>query len=117
MCCKYRFLLLIAHLQPDYEFDEANIPYYVYEDAEAQTVLLNTLSFTYTFEYDDDIVFFSYFQPYTHNDLKDYLFSLTKRFSNEHLKNTLKVQKLSNTIEGNICHLVTITDSVQNETL
>ena len=28
-----------------------------------------TATFTYTFEYDDDLVFFSYFQPYTYSDL------------------------------------------------
>jgi hypothetical protein len=29
-----------------------------------------TATFTYTFEYDEDTVFFSYFQPYTFSDLQ-----------------------------------------------
>lgn len=49
------------------------------------------MSFTYCFDYDEDIVFFSYFQPYTHNDLKDYLYSITKKHSSEHLKSVLKI--------------------------
>lgn len=87
----------------------------MYEDVESQMMFLNTLSFTYTFEYDEDIVFFSYFQPYTHTDLLDYLFSITKKHPPEYLKTNYKVQKLCNTIEGNICHLITITDNIQNE--
>ena len=32
-----------------------------------------TMSFRYTFEYDDDIVFFSHFYPYTLRDLENSL--------------------------------------------
>jgi hypothetical protein len=52
---------------------------------------LNTLSFNFSFDYDEDIVFFSQFQPYTYEDLKDYLFSLTKKYPADHLENSLKV--------------------------
>ncbi|TNV87611.1 hypothetical protein FGO68_gene5364 [Halteria grandinella] len=100
---------------PDYEYDESSIPYYVYEDVESQMMFMNTLSFTYTFEYDEDIVFFSYFQPYTHTDLLDYLYSITKKYPTDYLKSNYRVQKLCNTLEGNTCHLITITDNIQNE--
>ena len=46
---------------PDYEFDEEMIPCYEYEDEQYQMVSLNTLSFCYEFEYENDIVFFAYF--------------------------------------------------------
>jgi len=59
---------------PDYEFDDANIPCYIYEDEESQSVGLSTLSFSHTFEFDNDTVFFSHFQPFTLSDFKDYLF-------------------------------------------
>ncbi len=78
-------------------------------------VLLNSLSFTYTFEHDDDTVFFSYFQPYTYSDLRDYLYSVSKRCSSDFLKANYKCQKLCNTLEGNACHLITITDNIMNE--
>lgn len=46
---------------PDYEFDEENIPCYEYEDQASQMVTLNTLSFCYEFEFDNDITYFAYF--------------------------------------------------------
>lgn len=83
-----------------------------YNDAEPPMAYLNTLSFNFSFEYDEDVVFFSQFQPYTYEDLKDYLHSLTKKYTADYLDNILKVQKLCNTIEGNTCHILTITDSI-----
>ena len=98
---------------PDYEYDEYNIPCYVYEDEESQSTYLNTLSFSYTFEYDNDTVFFSYFQPYTYDDLKDYLYILEKKRDEcPQLKNCLRVQKLCHTIDKNICYVLTISDNV-----
>lgn len=74
---------------------------------------MNTLSFSYTFEYDNDTVFFSYFQPYTFDDLKDYLYILEKKRDEcPQLKNCLRVQKLCHTIDKNICYVVTISDNV-----
>ncbi len=35
-----------------------------------------TLSFSYTFEHEDDTVFFAYSYPYTYSDLNEYLESL-----------------------------------------
>jgi hypothetical protein len=52
---------------------------------------LNTLSFTYTFEYDNDTVFFAYFQPYTFTDLHDYIFQLKRKLPIDFVKNNFKV--------------------------
>jgi len=46
---------------PDYEWDEYNIPCYEYEDESSRLVTLNTLSFCYEFEHENDIVYFAYF--------------------------------------------------------
>jgi hypothetical protein len=50
------------------------IPAYEFENDEAMNIPLNMLSFSYTFEYEHDIVFFAHFQPYTLSDLQDYIF-------------------------------------------
>lgn len=73
---------------------------------------LNTLSFTYTFEYDNDIVFFSHFQPYTYTDLKDYIYSLKRKGQPDFIKNSLRVQKLCDTMQGNTCCVLSISDNV-----
>lgn len=46
------------------------------EEAEERVRMHYSLSFRYTFEYDDDIVFFSHFYPYTHKDLENMLENL-----------------------------------------
>lgn len=43
------------------------------EDVEEKLRVNYSLSWKYTFEYDDDVVFFSHFYPYTHRDLKNSL--------------------------------------------
>ena len=58
---------------------------YEFESEDAMKINLNSLSFSYTFEHDNDIVFFSYFQPYTLTDLEDLLFMLKEKFPEEHL--------------------------------
>jgi hypothetical protein len=40
------------------------------EEIEEKVRIQYTMSFRYTFEYDDDIVFFSHFYPYTLIDLE-----------------------------------------------
>lgn len=40
------------------------------EEIEEKVRIQYTMSFRYTFEYDDDIVFFSHFYPYTLRDLE-----------------------------------------------
>ena len=74
---------------------------------------LNTLSFCYTFENENDIVFFSYFQPYTLSDLQDFLFALKSKYPEEHVNNVLKMNRLCDTMAGNPCYILTITSDVR----
>jgi hypothetical protein len=46
------------------------------EELEEKVRVNYSLSFRYTFEYDDDVVFFSHFYPYSHRDLKNALSSI-----------------------------------------
>eukprot|EP00347_Sterkiella_histriomuscorum_P001857 403370413 len=102
----------VRNIKKDYEYDEDNIACYVYEDDESQMATLNTLSFQYTFEYDNDIVFFSHFQPYTYGDLKDYIYQIKNKGNPDFVKNTLRVQKLCDTIQGVPCLILSISDNV-----
>ena len=76
---------------------------------------LYTLSFCYEFEYENDITYFAYFQPYTLQDLEDYLFLIQKKYESEHLHNIYKCEKLCDTCGGNPCYVLTITDNVQED--
>ena len=60
---KNKLMTKLRESAPDYDFDDENIPCYIYDSEESQMVNLNTLSFQYTFEHDNDIVFFSHFNP------------------------------------------------------
>ena len=100
-------------VQPDYDWDHEMIPCYEFESEESMKINLNSLSFSYTFEYDNDIVFFSYFQPYTLTDLEDLLFMLKSKFPEEHLNSILKINKMCETMAGNPCYLLTITSDVK----
>jgi murein tripeptide amidase MpaA len=64
-----------------------------------------TFTFTHTFEYDDDQVYFSYSQPYTYSDLNDDLSEIQSRQLNFVTRNTL-----CRTIAGNRCEYLTITN-------
>ena len=86
---------------------------YEYDGEDSMKISLNTMSFSYTFEYDNDIVFFSYFQPYTLTDLQDLLFILQAKHNEEHLNNILKINKLCDTVGGNPCYILTITNDVK----
>ena len=98
---------------PDYDWDQELIACYEYENDDAMKLGLNTLSFSYTFPHENDVVFFSYFQPYTLSDLQDLLYVLKTRYPEEHLNNVLKIQKLCETIAGNPCYILTITNDVR----
>lgn len=50
----------------------------VREDASLPNKSMYTLTFTYDFEYDKDIVFFAHLYPYTTTDCYDYLESVDK---------------------------------------
>lgn len=84
----------------------------MYEDEEAQTLSLNTLSFTYTFEYDNDVVYFSYFQPYTFGDLKDHIYTIKRKYPQDYLRNVMRIQKLCDSMLSNPCYVLSITENV-----
>ncbi|CAG9326272.1 unnamed protein product [Blepharisma stoltei] len=66
-----------------------------------------TYSFTYHFSYEKDTVKFAYSFPYTYTDLSNFLSEIKK-------KNTkiARVEKLAETIGGNSCEMITITNKV-----
>ena len=61
-------------MECDYVPSDADFSkYYQSEKHGKKTKPLSTLTFTYTFEYDKDCVFFAHFAPYTYSMLLDYL--------------------------------------------
>ena len=86
---------------------------YEYEGEESMKLGLNTMSFCYTFEYEHDTVFFSYFQPYTLSDVQDLLFALQSKYPEDYLNNILKINRLCDTVAGNPCYILTITTDVK----
>ena len=112
---KNKYTTKARECAPDYEYDDMNIGFYEFDDEASRVVALNTLSFCYEFENENDTVFFSYFQPYTLSDLEDYLFSIKKNHEPEHLKQIYKHEKLCNTISGKPCYVLTITDNVNED--
>jgi hypothetical protein len=84
-----------------------------YEEREEKVRVHYSLSFKYTFEYDDDVVFFSHFYPYAQHDLEHTLETLLQESAdNNHIKNSqtiMRVDNLCDTLGGNPCYIVTIT--------
>ena len=109
---KNKFVTKARECAPDYEFDEDNIACYEYDDEASRSVCVNTLSFCYEFEHENDTTYFAYFAPYTLSDLEDYLFSIKKNYEPDHLKYIYKHEKLCDTISGKPCYVLTITDNV-----
>lgn len=60
-------------------------------------VYYSTLSFTYTYKYDDDIVYFAHSVPYTYSNLIHYLSKLN---SHKHPNQFYKVDSLATTVIG-----------------
>lgn len=70
-----------------------------------------TLSFTYTFEFSNDKVYFSHCYPYTYTNLLDYLEELSE---NPGYSEYLKITSLCKTLAGNVCPLLTITEGIKS---
>jgi hypothetical protein len=68
-----------------------------------------TLSFMYTFEYDQDEVFFAHCYPYTYTDLQHYLTNVSGRSTD-----ILRVDSLCQSNAGNDCHVLTITNDISS---
>eukprot|EP00929_Paragymnodinium_shiwhaense_P049226 TRINITY_DN24845_c0_g1_i1.p1 TRINITY_DN24845_c0_g1~~TRINITY_DN24845_c0_g1_i1.p1 ORF type:complete len:1503 (+),score=419.36 TRINITY_DN24845_c0_g1_i1:104-4612(+) len=66
-----------------------------------------TLEFSYTFEFDDDTVFFAYHYPYTYSYLQDFLSTLS---AHPYAKPLIKRGVLCKTISGLNCDVVEIDD-------
>lgn len=71
-----------------------------------------TLSWTYTFDHDQDVVYFSYCIPYTYSDLKN---DIVKLEMDPERSQNLLVQTLCKTLAGNECPILTITSKDQSK--
>jgi cytosolic carboxypeptidase protein 2/3 len=67
-----------------------------------------TLTFEYTFEHINDLVYFAHCYPYTYTDLSSYLNTLSSHYSNY-----LRINTLCKTLGGNPCYIITITEGIQ----
>jgi hypothetical protein len=65
-----------------------------------------SLSFSYTFEYDLDVVFFAYSTPYSFTDLRNDLDAIE---SNEERGENISRKLLCKTLAGEDCEIITIT--------
>lgn len=65
-----------------------------------------TLTFTHTFEHDDDTVYFSHCYPYTYSDLVDDLSAIEK---DKNCQSFFYRSTLTRTLAGNRCEYITIT--------
>ena len=66
-----------------------------------------TLSFSYQYRYENDQVYFAYSVPYTYTDLVSYLDHIKT-----HNTETASISPLCETIAGNICYKLIITDKI-----
>jgi hypothetical protein len=69
----------------------------------------NTLSFTYEFKYDDDIVFFTHFAPYSYSDVFRYLCNLEV---NEEAQKIMRIDHICNTLAKVPMYCLTITENI-----
>lgn len=72
-----------------------------------------TLTFTYTFAYQNDTVYFAHCFPYSYTDLTRFLGEISNNVEN---KSILRIDPLCKSLGGNICHLLTITNNVDTYT-
>lgn len=72
--------------------------------------VLHTLTFSYTFEHEDDIVFFAHFYPYTFTDLEQYLAKIT---SDQACKKFLRADILCKSLSNNPCYMLTVTSKIR----
>ena len=69
-----------------------------------------TLTFTYSFIHENDSVYFAYSYPYTYEDLNSDLESFSKH------TDICRVDKICESLCGNNCYMLTITENIQNYT-
>lgn len=93
-----------SNVQLDHDFDQTYCDYT--GDKYKQ---LSTMTFQYQFEYDNDIVFFAHFVPYTYKDMVQYLGVLQNKSEN---KDRLRIDGLCRSLGGNTCYCLTITNNM-----
>lgn len=89
---------------PDMAFD----PRYV-ENQKDKFKKTSTLSFTYEFKYENDIVFFTHFAPYSYSDVFRYLCMLE---TNVELKKIMRIDHICNTLGKVPMYGLTITENL-----
>ncbi|KAL4449621.1 hypothetical protein ABPG74_007444 [Tetrahymena malaccensis] len=72
-------------------------------------VYYSTLSFTYTYKYDDDIVYFAHSVPYTYSNLTHYLSKLNQH---QQQHKFYKVESLTTTLIGNKVFCISISEKI-----
>ena len=72
--------------------------------------VLHTLTFSYTFEYADDTVFFAHFFPYTFTDLERYLAKITTA---KDKRKFLRIDILCKSLSNNPWYALTITNKIR----
>ena len=97
------------HQGTKWQRDCSNVCYYENLNNKSSLHKSYTLSFTYNFKYEQDIVYFAYAVPYTYSDLQDYIDLLETCYPD-----TVRTDKMCETLAGNKCQLLTITDSVSD---
>ena len=72
----------------------------------------NTLTFCYEFKYDNDVVFFTHFAPYSYSDVFRYLCSLE---SNEDYHKIMRTDHICNSLGKVPMYCLTITNNIQTD--
>jgi hypothetical protein len=70
---------------------------------------MSTLSFCYEFKYDNDVVFFTHFAPYSYSDVFRYLCKLE---SDEKLKKFMRIDHICNSLGKVPMYCLTVTDNI-----
>lgn len=89
--------------------DCSNVCYYENLNNRSSSHKSYTLSFTYSFKYEQDTVYFAYAVPYTYSDLQDSIELLETCYPD-----TVRIDTICETLAGNKCQLLTLTDSVSD---
>ena len=71
-----------------------------------------SLTFTFNLPYDNDTVFFALAHPYTYISMLGHLHTLV---TNPRTRDHLEVSTLCETVNGNKCPIVSITDGIRNK--
>ena len=91
--------------------DMAFDPRYV-ENMKDKFKKTSTLSFSYEFQYDNDIVFFAHFAPYSYSDVFRYMCKLE---ANEDLRKIMRIDHICNSLGKIPMYGMTITNNLETE--